>query len=385
METLGFFLFFFPFVFSAYTALCGNICSPSTCGGTRPDVRFPFRLRDRQNDRCGYPRFDLSCNNQNRTVINLPSSSGGDFIVKRIIYASQSIFINDPDCLPKRILSLNFSGSPFKSAYPRSFTFLNCTSLEPILYPAAPISCLSGENYTVLAVDSNNPLRQSMPPSCRIISTVSVPVQRFFYEYGYMDLSEDIHLTWDDPNCGGCVAEGGTCGFKSDTGTKYGCFKRPSRGLPRSAKYGIIVGALIPGLVCLIGLVCYTCNKIRAYSRRRQLNNEVPITFTSQPAMTGLDGPTIESFPKTVLGESGRLPKPNDGTCPICLSEYQPKETLRTVPECNHYFHADCIDEWLRINATCPLCRNSADGSSVVTPCSSMSLSLSSSSSSSVP
>jgi hypothetical protein len=56
-----------------------------------------------------------------------------------------------------------------------------------------------------------------------------------------------------------------------------------------------------------------------------------------------------------------RLPKPNDNTCPICLSEYQPKETLKTIPECQHCFHAECIDEWLSLNATCPICRNSPE------------------------
>ncbi|KAE8732273.1 RING-H2 finger protein ATL20 [Hibiscus syriacus] len=93
--------------------------------------------------------------------------------------------------------------------------------------------------------------------------------------------------------------------------------------------------------------------------------------------ITGLDGLTIDSYPKTKLGESGRLPKPIDNICPICLSEYQPKETLRTIPDCNHYFHAHCIDKWLKMNASCPLCRNSPCGSSEVT------LSISSSSSSS--
>ncbi|KAI5329166.1 hypothetical protein L3X38_028563 [Prunus dulcis] len=70
----------------------------------------------------------------------------------------------------------------------------------------------------------------------------------------------------------------------------------------------------------------------------------------------GLDDPTIDSYPKTQLGESLELPKPNDNTCSICLGNYQPRETLRTIPECNHYFHANCIDEWLRRNATWPIC-----------------------------
>jgi hypothetical protein len=60
-----------------------------------------------------------------------------------------------------------------------------------------------------------------------------------------------------------------------------------------------------------------------------------------------------------VLGESRRVPGPNDGCCWICLSEYNSKETVRCIPKCKHCFHADCIDEWLRMNITCPVCRNS--------------------------
>ena len=74
--------------------------------------------------------------------------------------------------------------------------------------------------------------------------------------------------------------------------------------------------------------------------------------------VASLDKPTIESYPKTIVGVSGRQPKPNDNTCPICLSRYKPKQTLRTIPKCNHYFHAYCIDKWLRMNASCPVCRN---------------------------
>ncbi|KAL5811412.1 hypothetical protein ACOSQ4_027980 [Xanthoceras sorbifolium] len=65
-----------------------------------------------------------------------------------------------------------------------------------------------------------------------------------------------------------------------------------------------------------------------------------------------------------MLGESRRLPKPDDNTCPICLCEYKPKETLKTIPECLYCFHADCVDEWLRLNASCQACRNSPGRSS---------------------
>lgn len=126
------------------------------------------------------------------------------------------------------------------------------------------------------------------------------------------------------------------------------------------------------GLLCLIGLVCCLCGQVRAHYERRLLNNRLisTVSVTHWPmASTGLMRPTIESFPKTELRDSGWLPNPNDNTCPICLSEYQPRVTLRTIPECQHYFHANCIDEWLKLNATCPPCRNSPEGSKIIKFC----------------
>ncbi|KAJ6294888.1 hypothetical protein OIU76_022885 [Salix suchowensis] len=98
-------------------------------------------------------------------------------------------------------------------------------------------------------------------------------------------------------------------------------------------------------------------------SRRSGGLPESDSTVNTVPVVTvaGLDGATIESYPKIVLGESRRLPKPDDNTCSICLCEYKPKETLKTIPECKHCFHSDCIEEWLRLRATCPLCRNSPE------------------------
>lgn len=151
-------------------------------------------------------------------------------------------------------------------------------------------------------------------------------------------------------------------------------------GLPRAVKYSIILGVGIPGLLLLIGIIHYIYGKI--FDRLHRSSTDDLSTSTalqSANVVVGLDAPTIESYPKTLLGESRRLPRANDNTCSICLGEYQPKEALRTIPECNHYFHANCIDEWLKLNATCPVCRKSPEGSSLVTPSSSVSSSSSSS------
>ncbi|PON45220.1 43kDa postsynaptic protein [Parasponia andersonii] len=364
-----FFFFFLPDVAANITdcgeAICAAESGPGPAAAPPPVIHFPFRLAGLQLPRCGYRTgFDLYCNNRNQTVLRLRS---GDFAVRRIDYEEQSLSINDPDgCLPRRFLKGEFQifgSDPFKVDRVENYTFLNCSKALMTSFRLSPVSCLGNgnDNFGVFAVSTDN--RAAQP---------------------FSDLTGDIRLTWTDPDCGACLARGGDCGFQTGSGTKIGCSVPPSgsnQGLPRGAKYGIIIGVGIPGLLCVIGLASYICGRVRACGqRRRRPYADYAGTGTPEPVVVlmGLDGPTIESFPKIQLGESKRLPKPNDNTCPICLSEYQSKETLRTIPECNHYFHASCVDEWLKMNATCPLCRNSPEGSSHVSPSSSVSSSSSS-------
>uniref|UniRef100_A0A6T6C4K2 RING-type E3 ubiquitin transferase n=1 Tax=Compsopogon caeruleus TaxID=31354 RepID=A0A6T6C4K2_9RHOD len=42
--------------------------------------------------------------------------------------------------------------------------------------------------------------------------------------------------------------------------------------------------------------------------------------------------------------------------CPICMESYVASEELRLLP-CLHGFHVNCVDSWLRLKGTCPVCR----------------------------
>ncbi|KAF2540551.1 hypothetical protein F2Q68_00030230 [Brassica cretica] len=46
----------------------------------------------------------------------------------------------------------------------------------------------------------------------------------------------------------------------------------------------------------------------------------------------------------------------NDPECCICLAKYKDKEEVRKLP-CSHRFHVKCVDQWLRIISSCPLCK----------------------------
>ncbi|XP_022761236.1 putative RING-H2 finger protein ATL69 [Durio zibethinus] len=139
-----------------------------------------------------------------------------------------------------------------------------------------------------------------------------------------------------------------------------GCFDPfDPRFLSNTIYAAIFVVACV---LCIFGLI--TCIQRKIERRGQSQPNAADIsnsTYTLQGGNVfakGLDKPTIEMYPTTLLGESMQLPKPSADVCPICLLEYQANEILRTIPSCMHYFHADCIDEWLKRNATCPLCRN---------------------------
>ncbi|CAK9140512.1 unnamed protein product [Ilex paraguariensis] len=348
----------FPLIYAA------DNCPTAKCGGNDFTIRFPFWLEREQPRNCGYPGFNLICNGQGMTVLNLPHS--GDFFVRSINYGEQVIQIYDPsNCLPGRLLDFNLSDSPFMAAYYQNYTLLSCPSDHTISRFAA-IDCLSNSTNKTLSTTSTR-LAVSMT-MCKVVVTLPVPVSwPNVYEDSFTsDLTDDLQLTWDVPNCEDCEARGGMCDFKNNTSREISCFYNPETGKGRGLQVFKIItlSIVIPAITASITIVCFIC----LVDARRQsggitttLQNSTTAAVTLQPTSlaTGLEESTIESYAKVVLGESRRLPGPNDITCPICLSDYRAKETVRCIPECEHCFHADCIDEWLRLNGTCPVCRAS--------------------------
>lgn len=42
--------------------------------------------------------------------------------------------------------------------------------------------------------------------------------------------------------------------------------------------------------------------------------------------------------------------------CVICLEEWEAGERAKRMP-CDHRFHGECIEKWLKIHGSCPVCR----------------------------
>ncbi|KVH89033.1 Zinc finger, RING/FYVE/PHD-type [Cynara cardunculus var. scolymus] len=332
-------------------------CPFAFCGSAAFIIRFPFRMVGQQPAVCGYPGFDLRCNRQGTMLLNIPKS--GDFLVRTIDYRSQVIQVYDPSgCSASRLLNLDLSGSPFSVSATRNYTLLSCpVEVTTARFPT--VDCLGNSTYSTLATMSVSfATAIANRTGCRVIGPLQYPTSRYQDQEGLAsDLNLDISLTWDNPNCQDCAADGGTCGYTNTSNNKA-----------TIAMVIVSVGMALPAVAASIAIACYICRKDRRVSTW-MARNTTPDTTTMPPETVatlwrgsltiGLDPSTIESYTKVVLGESKRLPGHDDASCAICLSEYNVKETVRCIPECRHCFHAECIDEWLKLKGTCPVCRNS--------------------------
>lgn len=67
----------------------------------------------------------------------------------------------------------------------------------------------------------------------------------------------------------------------------------------------------------------------------------------------------IASLPTLVLSQDKCGPgQPPAERCSICLQDFGAGEKCKTLPCWHSAFHADCIDQWLRTNAACPICKH---------------------------
>eukprot|EP00873_Tetraselmis_striata_P021864 jgi/Tetstr1/442128/TSEL_030282.t1 len=147
----------------------------------------------------------------------------------------------------------------------------------------------------------------------------------------------------------------------------------PHYMLPHIVAVAMLAFAVLLLLTCTL-LLC----KIVVWSRRRR---GVPAdTQLSVASLRVVESALIESIASQTYGEllqesgghagcAGDAPEgsePRSGAqsvsdseadlCSVCLCAYETSETVRKLP-CSHYFHAECLDPWMKRTGTCPSCR----------------------------
>ncbi|TMW55943.1 hypothetical protein Poli38472_008591 [Pythium oligandrum] len=132
----------------------------------------------------------------------------------------------------------------------------------------------------------------------------------------------------------------------------------------------VLGGLLFAIILLLIGLLV----RWRRIDRRNmELARQRGVAVMRGVAKDRLDQMEVTKYRKPSKEDAGEAASPtsapqgdgedlqnNEDVCPICLIEFEEDEDVRNLP-CKHIFHVACIDEWLKRNTTCPMCKNNLD------------------------
>uniref|UniRef100_A0A5B7A3S4 RING-type domain-containing protein n=1 Tax=Davidia involucrata TaxID=16924 RepID=A0A5B7A3S4_DAVIN len=130
------------------------------------------------------------------------------------------------------------------------------------------------------------------------------------------------------------------------------------------------IGYAMPFILCATICCCFPCivSVLGVREDLTQNRGATPESINSLPTFKfkikkNRNGNDREN--NTSAGESGvvaagtekeRVISGEDAACCICLAKYANNDELRELP-CSHFFHKECVDKWLKINALCPLCK----------------------------
>ncbi|XP_069475411.1 RING finger protein 215 [Ambystoma mexicanum] len=106
--------------------------------------------------------------------------------------------------------------------------------------------------------------------------------------------------------------------------------------------------------ILLVSLVVCTGVIIQVQRRSRlQLSNTDPELDLRQHILRRLSALKTQRYhpPKYQ-----RTHTPDVENCAVCLDQFNKNQCLRVLP-CLHQFHRDCVDPWLLLHYTCPLCK----------------------------
>ncbi|KAH9795083.1 hypothetical protein WN944_011645 [Citrus x changshan-huyou] len=205
-------------------------CVTKTCGDGQ-NISFPFYIENQQEAYCGYPGFNLSCNDKGNPVLKL--SSDTNYIVEKIVYHNHSVLVSnaafsetnsDAACTFPRIknvsLPADFQLAPDQK---QAVLLYNCNSSSPekLLRHKLLAGNCSGDD-TVLGMFEDDSDLDSASKQCKESAVTPVAVDMNGEGMGdHIGIEEMVRkgflLKWKASDCRVCKESGGRCGFDADT------------------------------------------------------------------------------------------------------------------------------------------------------------------------
>jgi hypothetical protein len=98
------------------------------------------------------------------------------------------------------------------------------------------------------------------------------------------------------------------------------------------------------------GFVYFERGEDSSYSAH---SSDESLGYDEEAEEMGLYDEQIELLPRHLYSKRGGT----DEQCTICISSIRHNEMVRRLP-CQHIFHSECIDHWLKKKALCPFAGN---------------------------
>ncbi|KAL6275859.1 hypothetical protein ACE6H2_019460 [Prunus campanulata] len=109
--------------------------------------------------------------------------------------------------------------------------------------------------------------------------------------------------------------------------------------------------------ICCLCLVRIPIDDVEAQRNHPQQPHPPPNYNPNQATAAKTPPPPAEKKASSFRHTKNQAIATNtDSECSICLGEFKDGEKCRQL-ECEHAFHEECIDQWLRKKIQCPLCR----------------------------
>ncbi|KAK1566946.1 hypothetical protein Q3G72_006403 [Acer saccharum] len=216
-------------------------CVNKTCGDGQ-NISFPFYIKDQQQSFCGFPGFELSCNEAGNPILRLPDSDI-QYIVHHIFYNNQTLRVSNSAFWETKSSTSGSGGnhcdvvSSLKNlSLPSDHQFelvgdhktqvsvlYNCSSggdnrtLSGRLVSKKVDGCWNGDRDSVVAVDEDDPDLGLARENCTQLMVA--PVEGYEGESTAMitRLRGGFVMKWTASNCSPCEKSGGKCGFDNST------------------------------------------------------------------------------------------------------------------------------------------------------------------------
>jgi len=108
---------------------------------------------------------------------------------------------------------------------------------------------------------------------------------------------------------------------------------------------------LVAGVVAMLVLHIL----IVFWALRRGITRRAAASRQDEERAEGLSAEDLDGLPWHDHDHEGKAGA--GGECAVCLEAFQPGDRCRALPGCEHGFHAQCVDPWLRKSRVCPVCR----------------------------